>query len=146
MDKDTDGGRGKDEDVGLHDLLCAVDEMRAELVAELRALRDAIPIIIVAPRNPPRPGPLTPASPLPLLPGFDVQLVSLDQIAAILRRKKRGLERHKKTMPKPRDPGGRGRVALWSWPEVRPHLEAKFGMALPELFPDWHPPTQEEPS
>jgi len=63
------------------------------------------------------------------------QLVTLDQMAAIVRLRKRSLERHRKEMPPPAVKGGGGRPALWSWPDVRPWLEGEFGMRLPETFP-----------
>ncbi len=63
------------------------------------------------------------------------QLVSLDQIAAIARRRKRGLDRYRKGMPRPIEPGGHGRAALWAWSDVRPWLETTFGRPFPETFP-----------
>jgi hypothetical protein len=63
------------------------------------------------------------------------QLVSLDQIAAIVHRSKRSLERYQSQMPVPRVRGRRGQPHLWSWSEVRPWLEQVFNFQLPEHFP-----------
>jgi hypothetical protein len=63
------------------------------------------------------------------------QLVTLDQIAAMVHRSKRSLERYRKRMPAPRVRGRRGRPHLWAWAEVRPWLEATFDLRLPEQFP-----------
>ena len=63
------------------------------------------------------------------------QLVTLDQIAAMVHRSKRSLERYRKRMPVPRVRGRRGRPHLWAWAEVRPWLEATFDLRLPEQFP-----------
>jgi hypothetical protein len=102
-----------------------MQEIRAELTEvklELARMRKAEPEQTLLPFRGPPPS---------------EQLVSLDQIAAIARRRKRGLERYKKGMPGPRDPGGHGRTALWAWSDVRPWLEATFGRPFPESFPSY---------
>jgi hypothetical protein len=63
------------------------------------------------------------------------QLVTLDQIGAMVHRSKRSMERYRRQMPAPRVQGRRGRSHLWAWPEVRPWLEATFSLQLPERFP-----------
>ncbi len=76
------------------------------------------------------------SSPTPLLiPPPSEQLVTLDQIGAMVHRSKRSMERYRKQMPAPRVCGRRGRPHLWAWTEVRPWLEATFGLLLPEYFP-----------
>jgi hypothetical protein len=72
-----------------------------------------------------------PAVPLSLRP----QWVTLNQMAAVVHRSKRTLERFRRHMPAPRVLGRRGRPHLWDWPEVRPWLEATFGLQLPERYP-----------
>jgi hypothetical protein len=62
-------------------------------------------------------------------------LVTLDQMAAMVRRCKRSLERYRKQLPPPRFRGRRGQPHLWDWTEVRPWLEETFGLRLPEHFP-----------
>jgi len=79
------------------------------------------------------PGPSSP-TPLPIPPPSE-QLVTLDQIGAMVHRSKRSMERYRKQMPAPRVRGRRGRPHLWAWTEVRPWLEATFGLRLPEYFP-----------
>jgi hypothetical protein len=63
------------------------------------------------------------------------QLVTLDQIGAIVHRSKRSMERYLSQMPAPHVRGRRGQPHLWSWTEVRPWLETAFGFSLPECFP-----------
>jgi hypothetical protein len=67
------------------------------------------------------------------------QYVTLDQIAAIVRRGKRTLERRIKdgTMPFPDLEGGGGRPNEWRWDRVRLWLRDAFGNGreLPERFP-----------
>lgn len=65
------------------------------------------------------------------------QLLTLDQLAAIVGRRKRSLEDYRKLMPPPRVKGTRGRPSLWAWADVREWLSSRFGRALPERFPDW---------
>ncbi len=67
------------------------------------------------------------------------QYVTLDQMAAVIGRAKRTLERAKQNpesaMPPPDVPGGRGRAAEWEWARVRPWLAAHSARRLPERFP-----------
>jgi hypothetical protein len=65
--------------------------------------------------------------------------VTLDQMAAIVNRGKRTLERLKtrkrNPLPDPDVEGGAGRPDEWIWPNVRSWLENEFGKQLPEHFP-----------
>jgi hypothetical protein len=72
--------------------------------------------------------PFTPASPAE-------QLVTLDQMAAIVHLKKRSLERYRPQLPPPAVLGRRGRPTRWRWADVRGWLEQTFGQRLPEDFP-----------
>jgi hypothetical protein len=63
-------------------------------------------------------------------------LVTLDQCAALVNRKKRTLENYKKTMPRPKVPGGGGKPHEYAWSEMRPWLEKTFGRSLPQAHPD----------
>src|SRR5262245_33456048 len=98
---------------------------RGELRAHVAALRSGL----LTPGKVPESMTGVPASALP------EQLVTLDQIAAMVHRSKRSLERYSRRMPRPRVRGRRGQPHLWSWPEVRPWLEETFGLPLPERFP-----------
>lgn len=69
------------------------------------------------------------------LPPPAEQLVTLDQMAAIVNLSKRSMERHRKGMPPPRVRGAGGRPSRWAWSDVRPWLERQFGRTLPECFP-----------
>jgi hypothetical protein len=64
-------------------------------------------------------------------------LVTLDQMAALVQRCKRTLERYRRELPAPRFRGRRGQPHLWDWAEVRPWLEETFGLRLPEHFPSF---------
>jgi len=68
-----------------------------------------------------------------------VQYVTLDQMAAIVSRSKRTLERLKtrrnNPLPDPAVPGGGGRPDEWIWSQVRPWLAQEFKRNLPEKFP-----------
>lgn len=64
------------------------------------------------------------------------QLVTLDQAAAMIRRRKRTLYHHE-GRPAPVVPGGRGRAALYEWADLRPWLERLSGMTLPARFPGY---------
>jgi hypothetical protein len=72
------------------------------------------------------------ASPLP------GELVTLDQMGAIVRRSKRTMERRRREMPSPRVQSQGGGPNLWAWNDVRPWLENAFGLQLPEHFPRLH--------
>jgi hypothetical protein len=67
------------------------------------------------------------------------QYVTLDQMAAMVGRSKKTLEREgkKKTskMPRPDVQGGGGKPHEWKWSQVRPWLMKRYGRALPEQFP-----------
>lgn len=64
-------------------------------------------------------------------------LVTLNQAAAIVNASKRTLERHKTKgeLPDPAVEGGAGKAARYDWKVMRPWLESKFAMKLPEHFP-----------
>lgn len=65
------------------------------------------------------------------------QLLTLDQIAALARRKKRAIENYKRSMPKPAVLGGGGKPAYWNWDDVKPWLIKTFGIQeeyLPKRF------------
>ena|SRR5581483_11146216 len=62
-------------------------------------------------------------------------LITLDQIAAMVHRSKRTLQRCLTKMPDPRIPGGGGRPSMWAWSEVRPWLQEFYRTDLPERFP-----------
>ncbi len=70
-------------------------------------------------------------------PTPDLQLVTLDQMAAMVRLQKRSLDRHRRQMPAPAVKGGGGRPTMWAWAEVRPWLETTFGRALPVDYPSY---------
>lgn len=61
--------------------------------------------------------------------------VTLLQMAAIVNRSKRHLERVKEKLPSPAIKGGDGRPDEWLWLEVRPILNQLFKRQLPEVFP-----------
>jgi hypothetical protein len=67
------------------------------------------------------------------------QYVTLDQVAALVNRSKKTLERlladEKSKMPKPDVEGGGGKPHEWLWSKLRPWLEEKFNRKLPEHFP-----------
>jgi hypothetical protein len=67
------------------------------------------------------------------------QYVTLDQMAALVSRSKKTLERLKKRMSNPlpnaKVDGGGGKPDEWIWSEIRPWLEAEFSRKLPKLFP-----------
>ncbi len=61
-------------------------------------------------------------------------LVTLDQAAAAVKRRKRSLEHYKTKgkLPAPFTRGGGGKPDLWEWRIIRPWLEAEFNLKLPE--------------
>lgn len=68
-----------------------------------------------------------------------LQYVTADQIAAIVNRSKRTLEKHaareKNPLPDPDISGGGGKPNEWLWASVRPWLEAEYGRKLPLVYP-----------
>jgi hypothetical protein len=76
-------------------------------------------------------------TPILAKPGRMPSYVTLDQMAAVVGRKKRTLERYKsrERLPSPDVEGGDGRPHEWLWNRVRPILEKLFNRPLPEIFP-----------
>jgi hypothetical protein len=68
------------------------------------------------------------------MPGY----VTRYQISRIVRRSKRTMEKIK-DFPPPEVEGGGGKTAFWIWGKIRPWLEHRFGMVLPEQFPEHIP-------
>jgi hypothetical protein len=70
---------------------------------------------------------------------FLLDYVTLDQMAAVIHRSKRTLEkwktREKNPLPAPDVEGGGGKADEWLWSAVRPWLEAEYGRKLPEQYP-----------
>jgi hypothetical protein len=64
-------------------------------------------------------------------------LVTLDQVAAIVHKTKRALEYHKTkgTLPAPYYEGGGGKAALYDWKVIGPWLTEKYGFPLPDRYP-----------
>lgn len=69
--------------------------------------------------------------------------VTLDQMAASVKRSKRTLEKLKtralNPLPQPDVAGGGGKPDEWLWHTVRPWLESEYGRNLPERFPASRP-------
>ena len=67
------------------------------------------------------------------------QYVTLDQIAVLVNRSKKALERAMNAegsdMPKPRVEGGGGKPHEWLWERIRTWLSREYGRELPERFP-----------
>ena len=65
--------------------------------------------------------------------------VTLNQIAAIVQRSKRTLEKYASRkvdqLPDPDIQGSGGKSNEWDWVKIRPWLEKEFGKKLPEVFP-----------
>jgi hypothetical protein len=61
--------------------------------------------------------------------------IDLDQMAALVNRSKRTLERQLKNMPMPAVEGGGGKKAEWLYADVRPWLENTYGKNLPARPP-----------
>ena len=76
---------------------------------------------------------------VPTTAGPVTQYVRLDQMAAIVSRAKKTLERRlnrkNSDMPKPDVEGGGGKPHEWSWSRIRPWLEEQFLRPLPARFP-----------
>jgi hypothetical protein len=71
--------------------------------------------------------------------GDTPQYVTLDQMAALVNRSKKTLERAMNAansdMPKPDVKGGGGRPHEWRWNRIRPWLETMYTRLLPKRFP-----------
>ena len=65
------------------------------------------------------------------------QTVTLDQMAAVVSRHKKTLERRKSdgTLPQPDVHGGGGKPDEWYWSKVKPILEGYYDRKLPARFP-----------
>jgi hypothetical protein len=67
------------------------------------------------------------------------RLVTLREMAALVNRTKKTLEKLKSRasnpLPKPDIPGGRGRPDEWLWDRVRPWLQEQFKRNLPRELP-----------
>jgi hypothetical protein len=78
-------------------------------------------------------------------PPVAVQYVSLDNMAAIVNRSKRTLERlksrKKNPLPAPDVEGGGGRPDEWDWSTVRAWLEKEYGRQLPKRYPSIRSPS-----
>lgn len=117
----------------------AEDDLRqllAVLAAEMARLRADVAGLLEAVRGG--------AGGLPFDPTPAEQLVSLNQIGALVNRTKDTMRHYVPRMPPARHAGVRNHAALWAWDEVRPWLEGQFGRRLPERFPSWEPPAGEE--
>lgn len=64
-----------------------------------------------------------------------LDLITLDQAAALVRRSKDTLRRYAPEMPAPRVKGRGGKRSEWSYAEIRPWLETTFARKLPDAFP-----------
>jgi len=63
------------------------------------------------------------------------QTVTLQQIAGIVHRSRRSLEKHKQNMPRPLIAGTGRTPATWEWSSIRPWLEETFKCTLPNRCP-----------
>lgn len=63
--------------------------------------------------------------------------VTLSQVAPLVNRSKRTLEKFKDKMPMPRISDGGGKADEWYWSELRPWLENYSGRKLPKQFPQF---------
>ena len=61
-------------------------------------------------------------------------MVTLSQMAAIVHRSKRTVEKAK-GLPLPDIDGGGGMANFWNWDKIRPWLEERYGILLPGRFP-----------
>lgn len=70
---------------------------------------------------------------------FTPQYVTLDQMAAMVSRNKRTLEklfkRASNPLPDPDISGGGGKPNEWIWERIRPWLETEYGRKLPTVYP-----------
>jgi hypothetical protein len=106
-------------------------------VEQVRAALESLEVAVATLRRQltPRKDKRDQPSPTTRPPALPQELVTLDQMAAMVHRSKRSLERYRGQLPAPRFRGRRGQTHLWDWPEVRPWLEETFGLRLPEHFP-----------
>jgi hypothetical protein len=83
--------------------------------------------------------PATPSEQTGPPPPPSEQYVTLDQMAGLVNRSKRTLEKRKRRkntpLPDPDVAGGGGKPDEWKWSAIRPWLEKEFGRQLPEQFP-----------
>jgi hypothetical protein len=80
-----------------------------------------------------QPAPNGPAAHDPEAPSELMNLVTLDQAAALVNRAARTLERYKRRgLPKPLVRGGGGKPHEYLWPEMREWLQKTFDRAIPE--------------
>lgn len=72
------------------------------------------------------------------------EYVTLNQMAAMVRKSKRTLEKYvrrkQNPLPNPDKEGGGGKAHEWIWERVRPWLEDTFDYSLPIVFPAARPP------
>jgi hypothetical protein len=80
----------------------------------------------------------TAASQTPAAAPTTPQLITLDQCAALVRRKKKTLYCYLDTMPAAVNrPRPRGQALLYDWQQMRPWLQKTFGISLPERCPGY---------
>lgn len=68
-------------------------------------------------------------------PQSPLQLVTLNQMAAMVCRSKATLRHYLANLPPPAVHGRRGQPSLWDWATARPILERLFGRRLAETHP-----------
>jgi len=70
----------------------------------------------------------------------DDDYVTLDQAAAVSKKRKRTLEGYLKDrkLPRPDFEGGNGRASIWKWSRLRPALAPLVTVPLPVRFPSLH--------
>jgi hypothetical protein len=73
-------------------------------------------------------------------PEYVLEIVDLDQIAAIIHLKKSSMGAYKRRqtdpLPDPDFPGGGGKRDHWSWNTIRPWLVRNFALPIPDHYPD----------
>jgi hypothetical protein len=116
-------------EIGIYAALCLrVRDLRKEDLPDLRAMLKKASACLQLSAT----GPGTMTAPAP-------QYVTLDQMAALVSRSKKTLERLKtrkdNPLPSPAVEGGGGKADEWIWSEVRPWLEQEFRRPLPERLP-----------
>jgi hypothetical protein len=69
----------------------------------------------------------------------DQEIVDLDQIASLVKLRKRSMNVYKRRkndpLPDPDFPGGGGKRDYWRWATVRPWLVRTFPIPIPEILP-----------